>query len=207
MQLLLVHGMGRTAFSMRRLAQHLRSAGRPVELFGYLTAVESFDRIVGRVQQRIQSLAARGPYAVVGHSLGGLLVRVAVARSSLALTPPAHLIMLGTPNQPSRLARRYRRYWPYRWINGECGQVLAGEQLYAELPPLSIPYTIIAGTGGRCGRSSPFGSDPNDGVVAVGETLVSPADQPIMLPVRHTFMMNDGRVWATIQAVLAGLPA
>jgi pimeloyl-ACP methyl ester carboxylesterase len=207
MQLLLVHGMGRTAFSMRRLAQHLRSAGRPVELFGYMTAVESFDRIVERVQQRIESLAARGPYAVIGHSLGGLLVRVAVARFSATLAAPAHLIMLGTPNQPPRLARRYQRYWPYRWINGECGQVLGRGEIYAELPPLSIPYTIIAGTGGRCGRSSPFGADPNDGVVAVDETLVTPADQPVMLPVRHTFMMNDARVWATIQAVLARLGA
>jgi hypothetical protein len=187
---------------MGRLARDLRLPDRNVEVLNYVTAIESFDRIVRRVRDRLASLATRGTYAVIGHSLGGLLVRAALTDSSSSFVPPAHLIMLGTPNRPPRLARRYRRLWPYRWINGECGQLLATPDFFAGLPPLSIPYTIIAGTGGRCRGVGPFPTDPNDGVVAVSETLVSPADQPITFPVRHTFMMNDRRVRGVIHKVL-----
>jgi alpha/beta hydrolase family protein len=192
---------------MRRLARDLRLPGRHVDLLAYVTAVERFDRIVDRVRQRLLSLADGGDYAIIGHSLGGLLVRAALAGSSGPSALPAHLIMLGTPNQPPRLAHRYRRLWPYRWINGDCGQLLARPDFFARLPPLPIPYTIIAGTGGRCGGWSPFGADPNDGVVAVSETLISPADQPMTFPVRHTFMMNDPGVRRAIRQVLARLAA
>jgi hypothetical protein len=207
LHLLLLHGMGRTAFSMGRLARDLRLPERNAEVLNYVTAFESFDRIVLRVRDRLASLAARGPYAAIGHSLGGLLVRAALGKASSSFAPPAHLIMLGTPNQPPRLARRYRRLWPYRWINGECGQLLARPDFFAGLPPLSIPYTIIAGTGGRRGDTGPFGGDPNDGVIAVSETLVSPSDRPITFPVRHTFMMNDRRVRGVIRQVLDQMSA
>jgi pimeloyl-ACP methyl ester carboxylesterase len=207
MQLLLIHGMGRTAFSMRRLARQLRRPGQPVNVVAYMAAFETFDRIVNRVRQQLAALSARGTYAVIGHSLGGLLARAALAGASGSFALPAHLIMLGSPNQPPRLAGRYRRLWPYRWINGECGQLLAQPGFFASLPPLLVPYTIIAGTGERHGRWAAFGADQNDGVVAVSETLVSPTDQPLTFPVRHTFMMNDPRVRRAIVEVIARVEA
>jgi hypothetical protein len=207
LHLLLLHGMGRTAFSMGRLARHLRLPERDVQVLNYMTALESFDRIVRRVRERLALLAGRGTYVAIGHSLGGLLVRAALADGSARFASPAHLIMLGTPNQPPRLARRFRRLWPYRWINGECGQLLARSDFFSRLPPLSIPYTIIAGTGGRRGGAGLFAGDPNDGLVAVSETLLSPSDRPITFPVRHTFMMNDRRVREVIRQILEQVPA
>ena len=136
-----------------------------------------------------------------GTRWGGLLTRAALGKRSVSFTGPAHLIMLGTPNRPSRQARRYGKLMAYRWINGECGQLLGQEDFFARLPPLSIPYTIVAGTRGWPGRSA-FGNEPNDGVVAVSETLVAPSDTPITVPARHTFMMNDSRVLAAILQVL-----
>jgi pimeloyl-ACP methyl ester carboxylesterase len=202
MHVVLVHGMGRTPLSMLRLARTLRRAGHGVSVLGYVAAVESFGRILGRIASRLGGSGARGPYAVVGHSMGGLLARAALAQPPASLAPPAHLIMLGTPNQPPRLAQRYHRLWTYRRVNGECGQLLARTSFYTHLPPVSVRYTIIAGTGGSTGRRSPFGDEANDGVVAVSETLVSPADRLIIVPVRHTFMMNDSRVRAAVLEVL-----
>jgi alpha/beta hydrolase family protein len=201
MQVLLVHGMGRTPLSMLRLGRKLRRAGHTVGLLGYVAAVEPFARIVRRMQERFARIAAGGPYVVVGHSLGGLLTRAALGRRSVSFTGPAHLIMLGTPNRPPRQARRYGKLMAYRWINGECGQLLGQEDFFARLPPLSIPYTIVAGTRSWPGRSA-FGNEPNDGVVAVSETLLAPSDTPITVPARHTFMMNDSRVLAAILQVL-----
>jgi pimeloyl-ACP methyl ester carboxylesterase len=196
--------MGRTALSLYRLARDLESAGHRASLLGYVPAVEPFARIVSRIHDRLAELARScQPYAVVGHSLGGLLVRAALARSPVA-SPPAHLIMLGTPNRSPRLARKYQRLWLYRWVNGESGQVLAQATFFEQLPPLTVPYTIIAGTKGWRARPGAFGGEPNDGIVAVSETMAASTDAPIELPVRHTFMMNDRRVREVIRMVLKG---
>jgi hypothetical protein len=196
--------MGRTAFSLYRLARDLQSAGHRPWLLGYVAAFEPFERIVGRIHSRLLQLAREHrPYAVVGHSLGGLLVRAALTKSPLD-PPPAHLFMLGTPNRSPRLARQYQRLWLYRWVNGESGQVLAQTRFFEQLPPPTVPYTIIAGTKGWRARFAAFGGELNDGVVSVSETRVSSTDVPIELPVRHTFMMNDRRVRELIRTVLNG---
>ena len=205
MPVLLVHGMGRTPLSLHRLARHLRRSGYDAHVAGYVASVERFGRIVQRIRDRIAALGADGQrYAVVGHSLGGLLLRAALAELSAGALP-SHLIMMGTPHQPPRLAVRCQAWWPYRLINGECGQMLAQPTFFEQLPPLVVPYTIIAGSRGWVGRGSPFMSEPNDGLVAVGETRACRNDVPIVLPVRHTFMMNDSGVRAVIRRVLEGV--
>src|SRR3954469_6129068 len=104
MQVILIHGMGRTALSMLRLGRAIRRAGHPVHLFGYVAAVEPFARIADRARRECARLGARGPYAIVGHSLGGLLARVALAGAPASFPLPRHLMMLGTPHHPPRQA-------------------------------------------------------------------------------------------------------
>jgi alpha/beta hydrolase family protein len=200
MRLLLVHGMGRTPLSLTRLSRFLRRTGYRPERLGYVAAVERFDRIRTRVRRRLEELARAGePYAVIGHSLGGLALRAAMNGLEPA---PIHLVMLATPNQPPRLARRLQRLWAYRLVCGESGQLLARPEFFAQLPAPRVPYTIIAGSAGPCGPRSPFGYDANDWIVAVEETKITPADRPTILQVGHTFMMNDGRVHAAIRRAL-----
>jgi hypothetical protein len=202
MRLLLVHGMGRTPLSLGRLARFLRNRGDRPERLGYVAAIEGFDRIRRRVRGRLEALARSGePYAVIGHSLGGLALRAALNGLEPA---PVHFVMLATPNQSPRLARWLRRFWPYRLACGESGQLLARQDFFAQLPLPRMPYTIIAGTGGPCGPRSPFGDDPNDWLVAVEETKISPADRPTIVPVGHTFMMNHREVHAAIGRALEG---
>jgi pimeloyl-ACP methyl ester carboxylesterase len=205
LQVLLVHGMGRTPLSLFRLARHLRRAGHRPRVVGYVAAVERFPTIRDRVRRRLELAARSGrPYAAVGHSLGGLLVRAALADWPGAMPLPRHVIMLGTPSRPPRLARRLQRLWPYRLFNGECGQLLARAEFFTGLPPTAVPCTIVAGTGGWRGRWSPFGQEANDSVVAVDEAEVDGPANLEQVPVRHTFMMNDRRVRALILNALDG---
>jgi hypothetical protein len=113
-----------------------------------------------------------------------------------------HLLLLGTPNQPPRLARRLQRLWLYRLLCGQSGQLLARPEFFAALPRPALPYTIIAGSAGVRRRWGPFGEEANDWLVAVEETKISPDDQPIVYPVGHTFMMNDSRVQRVIAQAL-----
>jgi hypothetical protein len=202
---LLVHGMGRTPLSLFRLARHLRRAGHRPTVVGYVAAIERFPTIRDRVRSRLERAARSGrPYAAIGHSLGGLLVRAALGGWPAALPLPRHVILLGTPSRPPRLARRLQRRWPYRLVNGECGQLLARPDFFTGLPPMVVPCTIVAGTGGWRGRWSPFGQDANDTIIAVDEAEMDGPAYLAQVPVRHTFMMNDRRVRALLLNVLDG---
>lgn len=198
---LLLHGLWRTPLSFLSLVHRLRVWGHRPEQFGYAAIAQRYDAIVDRLVRRLERLAAQGaPYAVIGHSLGGVLLRSAIPR--IAGPPPEHLIMLGTPNRPPRLAGRLGVHWVYRRLMGECGVNLTSADFYAALPVPAIPYTIIAGTAGPRGRWSPFGDEPNDGIVAVSETPVRDADALVLLPVTHTFMMSNPDVQAVIGRTL-----
>jgi hypothetical protein len=193
MKILLVHGMGRTPISMWRLARALRQAGCATELFGYLAARQSVEQIVGRLRARLTAMAD-GDYIVIGHSLGGILLRSAVATLPAAVRRPRRIIMLATPSHSPRMARRFSKTLWYRAINGEAGQWLTDERRFEEMPPMDVPCTVIAGTRGINGRWSPFGDEANDGLVAVTETELNSADELITLPVTHAFIMNDATV-------------
>ena len=190
---LLVHGMGRTPLSMWQLARMLRRDGMSTALFGYVAAWQPVDQIVARLGARLEGVAGGG-YVVIGHSLGGLLLRAAVAELPTGVRRPGRVILLATPNRSPRLAQRFERSWWYRAINGDAGAMLADEARVANIPLLNIPCTIIAGTRGINGRWSPFGDERNDGIVAVSETEMAGADEWISLPLRHPFIMNDPRV-------------
>jgi hypothetical protein len=202
---LMVHGLWRTPLSLLSLVHRLRAWGHRPELFGYAAIAQRYDAIVDRLVRRLDRLAAtEAPYVTIGHSLGGVLLRSALA--GMTSTPPAHLVMLGTPNRRPRLAGRLGVHWVYRRIMGECGVNLSSEDFYAALPSPGVPYTIIAGTAGPRGRWSPFGDEPNDGIVAVSETRIRDEDRVVLLPVTHTFMMKDPDVQAVIGRTLAAVP-
>ncbi|MGF1566736.1 MAG: esterase/lipase family protein [Nodosilinea sp.] len=204
MQILLIHGLARTSLSLVALNRCLRQAGHTPEHFSYVAWAESFDAIVQRLRPRFQNLANAGPYAVVAHSLGGVLTRSVLGLGTVP--PPDHVVMLGTPNQPPRLAPLAWKLPPFRWLTGSCGFNLTSAAFYATLPPLPTRYTLVAGTGGFHGPLSPFGDEPNDGLVAVTETLITPSDPVVRVPVWHTFMMNNPAVQRAVVAALHPTP-
>jgi hypothetical protein len=203
MNLLLVHGLWRTPLSFLLLARQLRTWGYHTEQFGYAAVAQRYEVIVERLARRLDRLAAAGPYAIIGHSLGGVLLRSALPR--VAGPGPRHLVLLGTPNRRPRLAEVLGSHWWYRRLMGECGVNLASPAFYVGLPVPEVPYTIIAGTAGPRVHWTPFGGELNDGIVAVNETRIRDDDQIITLPVTHTFMMNNSAVQEVIREALKPL--
>jgi hypothetical protein len=196
----MVHGLARTPVSFAGLGRTLRREGCATATFPYAAFAQRVESIVARLAVSLDRQAREGELTVVGHSLGGLLLRAALPRMHERV--PRHLVMLGTPNQPPRAARLAVGVPPFRWIAGECGSCLASPAFYETLPEPIVPYTLIAGTRGLGGRWSPFGGEPNDGLVAVSETRIRADDVVLTFPVSHTFMMNDRRVQGAICAAL-----
>lgn len=196
-----MHGLWRTPICMLGLGRRLRAEGHDARQFAYVSFAETYDRIVQRLARQLGHAAAQGPYAVVGYSLGGVLLREALAR--LEGPQPAHFVMLGTPNRAPLLARRLAGFAPFHWWVGESGSKLAQEQFFRELPLPRCPYTIIAGTRGPRGRLSPFATSPNDGIVAVEETRLHDGEPVVEVPVTHAFLPNAAIVQGIVVEALA----
>jgi pimeloyl-ACP methyl ester carboxylesterase len=202
MLILLVHGLGRTPFSLFGLASSLRRAGHRTRFFGYSSTLESVPRIVRRLTGTLRDLSrCNEPVGLVGHSLGGLFLRMALPE--VPALRVHHLVLLGTPNSPPRMARlAWKWFPPFRLFARGCGRLLMSPEAFSRLPEPRVPFTVIAGTAGPRGRGSPFGSDLSDGLVAVEEARV-PGAEPVLLPVLHAVMMNAIAVQERILAIMS----
>ena len=194
MQALFVHGMGRSPLSGWRLLLRLRAGGIATHTFGYVTPFQNFAAIRARLATRIAVLATRGDYVLIGHSLGGVLLRAAVASLPAETPPPRRIFLLGSPLRPARMACKLQRNWIYRLLAGDCGQLLASHARMAQVEPGAIPVTGILGVAGWKGRLSPFRGEMNDGIVAVSEASAEWLAEEIHLPLIHTYMPSNRHV-------------
>lgn len=186
MQAILIHGMGRTPLSMMLLAARLRLAGLRPKLFAYSAACEGWQGCTGRLQKFIERHAAQDDYIIVGHSLGAVLTRAVLPELR---HQPKVCFLIAPPSDACKAARKFAPFSLYRVLTGEMGQLLASRQFMNALPQPNIATKIYAGTGGATGRLSPFGENPNDGVLTLRETLL-PLVPVLTVPLIHTFIMN-----------------
>ena len=196
-RVLLIHGLGRTPFSLTRLAAVVRRRGYRPSFFAYSSTLEPMPRIVARLQQHLERVQ---PTVILAHSLGGLLAQLALG--SIQLRSVRHIVMMGTPNQPPRLAKWFMQRWWFRAFARSCGEFLASPTAYQHLPQVTCPVTLFAGTAGPRGKLSPFGDDLNDSVVSVSETRMNGQPEPILVSALHSFIMNHPLVLEHVRGLL-----
>jgi len=161
--------------SLDGLMRRLRQAGVKTTTFSYLATFENVDSIVARLRERILRLAKADGYVVVGHSLGGVLLRAAINSLPPDTAPPRLVYLLGSPIGPSRLAA---------------------------VGSISAPTTAIAGVRGWVSWQGLFGRELNDGVVSVSEVSAPWLSSPVQVPVAHTLLPSAGLV---VEIILQGL--
>ena len=148
MQLLFVHGMGRSPLSGGLMLWLLKRSGFRVRVFGYSVSFDDFAGIRARLVERISQVAAQGDYVLVGHSLGGVLLRAALNDLPSGTRKASHLFLLGSPVRPARLANRLRNNLIYKTITRDCGRLLGSAERMAELGPVAVPTTVVVGVRG-----------------------------------------------------------
>ena len=107
---------------------------------------------------------------------------------------PRMLFLLGSPVMPSRLAMRLRGNPLFRAVTRDSGRLLGSSSRMQAIPIPNVPTVAIIGTRGLRGRVSPFGQEPNDGVVAVSEVTAAWIDESIRVPVVHTLLPASQQV-------------
>lgn len=188
MQVLFVHGMGRSPLSGLPMLWRMQRRGITVRSFFYTVTFEDFPSIQKRLVKRIEDVAAKGDYVLVGHSLGGVLIRSALASLPEGTRLPRRVFVMGSPVLPSRIAKYLSRNWLFRLATRDCGQLLSSEERMQQIAPCSVPVTSFVGTKGLHGRYTPFGDEVNDGVVTESEIQANWISEAIKVPVVHSWM-------------------
>jgi pimeloyl-ACP methyl ester carboxylesterase len=190
-EVVLVHGLWYRAWSLRVLAHRLAAAGRRVHRFSYPTRKRDLAGNAAALAGFCRRLRA-GELHFVAHSLGGLVLLHMLWRE--AQLPPGRIVLLGTPLTGSAVASRSIALPGGAFLLGLAAETLArghghgfgGRQ--AGMVSGTRPLGIGRFTGALHG--------PNDGTVAVAETLHEGLADRVELPVTHTGMLMSPRVAA-----------
>lgn len=183
----MIHGLWMSGGCLWLLARRLRRAGFIVHLFTHASVRSDLRANAEHLQRYISTLPAETVH-LVGHSLGGILIRA--LHHYYPPQRPGRIVTLGAPHGGSRVARHLSRYAFWRWVMGKgVMQLLSDAPLRWTSPPREIG--VICGTrsfgmGRLLVRDLPL---PNDGLLTVKESAFPAAREHLVLPVSHTGML------------------
>lgn len=204
----LLHGLGRQAASMRPLEKHLQAEGYQVLNLGYPSRAHPVDILASdHVLPAIleHSRGSNAPVHFVTHSMGGIVLRQLAANRSLTI---GRVVMLSPPNQGSEIVDRLRSLKLFQWINGPAGIQLGTEaphSLPRQLGAATFELGIITGTRSFNPLLSRMLPETNDGKVTVSSARLEGMKEFLTLDANHTFIMKNPRaIKETLHFLLHG---
>jgi len=190
-----VHGLWMRGTSMAALRKRLAPHGFQFHHFSYRSVAGSLADGAAALAAYVDSVAGDTVH-LVGHSLGGVLIC-----AMLEGRVPARLgrvVCLGSPLRGSRSAVRLARWPGGPRVVGRCLADLHTRGGFSTwrtgVEVGSIAGRIPLGIGRLLG---PF-PEPNDGTVAVAETVIAGLADHVVLPVSHVALLWSAQVAAQV---------
>jgi len=200
---ILIHGLGRTPLSMKRLEWMLERAGYRVVNFSYPSRRFSVEQLAEEyLDKAVAAQSQAGRIHFVTHSMGGIILREYLANH--AATNLGRVVMLAPPNHGSELADRLGKCAVGRWILGPAGCELgtSASELPERLGPAHFELGVIAADSQLHRWFHHVFSGPNDGKVSVQSAQLDGMADFLVVPGSHTWI-----TWraATSRQILAFL--
>ncbi|RMF37884.1 MAG: lipase [Planctomycetota bacterium] len=196
---ILLHGLMRSATSMKGLGDAITEAqiGTPI-CFEYASTRRSVADHASALRDVVRSLPDDARLSFVGHSLGNIVVRHAIADwqstdDQLTLQRLERVVMLGPPNQGAGIARQLARTGLFEVVVGRSGMQLGPDwsdfARHLATPP--CPFGIVAGNLSETIPQNPLVDSAGDLVVTVDETRLDGAADFLEVACLHSFLMDD----------------
>ena len=188
----LIHGLGRTALSMKRLEWKLTRAGYHVVNVSYPSRRYSIETLAEDYLGKIVAEKIprnTGKIHFVTHSMGGILLRQYL--TSHAVTNLGNVVMLAPPNHGSEMVDILKRNVIGRWILGPAGCELGTttNDLPQRLEETHFALGIIAGDRSFNPWASHVLTGPDDGKVSVESTKLAGMNDFLVVHNTHTWLM------------------
>jgi pimeloyl-ACP methyl ester carboxylesterase len=194
-----VHGLWMRDGAMRVLCRRLTPKGYAFHDFTYPTITGSLADAAAGLGAFVERVPGETVH-LVGHSLGGILICALLEQSHPNRI--GRVVCLGSPLKGSKTAARLLRWPGGRLLVGKClGDVQARggfDSWRAGVEVGSIAGSLPFGVGRLLG---PF-PEPNDGTVAVDETMIAGLTDHIVLPVSHVALLWSSAVAAQTEHFL-----
>jgi hypothetical protein len=201
--IIVLHGLFRTRSSMTSLSSALSKSGAyNVFCMSYPTTRGSIEQHAQSLDNVVRSLEGISEINFIAHSLGNLVVRHWIHDfTSAERTLPqgqtfGRMVMLAAPNRQPKLATILVRGSVANFVAGPAAEAMATgwEKLEPKLATPPFEFGVLAG-GKNDGKGfNPLLPGDDDGVVTVESTRLPGARDFRLVPVLHSFFMNDKRV-------------
>ncbi len=193
----LLHGLARTAGSMDSMSKTLSKAGYQVCNIDYPSRKYRIEKLTSEfVVPEIQHCFgdALTPVHFVTHSLGGIIVRQLAAEHQQINI--GRVVMLSPPNQGSEVVDKLGTWGLFEWINGPAGKQLGTteEAVPNQLGPATFELGIITGNRSINLILSTLIPGPDDGKVSIKNARLDGMQDFLVVGQTHPFIMANDTV-------------
>jgi pimeloyl-ACP methyl ester carboxylesterase len=208
-----LHGLVRSRASMEPLCRFLREqGGYTIFNVEYPSTRDDIAEHARSLRHIIDHLDGIEEINFVAHSMGNIVVRHylgdlarqepwkqppnSLAADRRAVTRFHRFVMLSPPNQGALLAEMFSNNVVFQQIMGDSGQQLGRDwpDLEKRLATPAFEFGIITGGKGSEKGYNPLLPGDNDGVISVETAKLAGARDFAVLPVLHSFVMDNDRV-------------
>ncbi|SHF82565.1 PGAP1-like protein [Vibrio gazogenes DSM 21264] len=184
MKIILLHGLYMHGIALQPLRQRLNQLGYTTEVLSYNTVAIDDEKLFSNIDAALDETQTN---ILVGHSLGGLMIKNYLASRQPPTTQISHVVTIGSPLQGASIISKIQAMG-FGMILGNAPNY--GLQQHQDEWRFPQKLGSIAGTVAFGIRPMLFGNDSaSDGTVTVEETKIPGMTDHLEIRYAHTTML------------------